>query len=155
MRYAFSDCILDTDDQTLTRKGVSVPVEPQVFELLHLLIGQAGKLVSRDQIIDAVWNGRIVSDSAVSARIAAARKAVGDDGKAQKVIQTVSRRGLRFVASLEQAKDAPRSGSIAPRPEYDIPPGHALHARPTAQPLPIPSQARARRCFWFPIFHLT
>lgn len=122
MRYAFSDCILDTDDQTLTRKGVSVRVEPQVFDLLHLLIGQAGKLVSRDQIVDAVWNGRIVSDSAISARIAAARKAVGDDGKEQRVIQTVSRRGLRFVAALDQSTDAPQSGTIAANLLSDTPP---------------------------------
>lgn len=99
MRYAFSDCISDTDDRTLTCSGLSVPVEPQVFDLLHLLICRAGKPVSRDQIIDAVRNSRIVSDSAISTRIAAARKAFGDDEKEQRAIQTVSRRGsFSFMA---------------------------------------------------------
>lgn len=118
MRYAFEDCILDTTSQTLTRAGSHVAVEPQVFDLLRLLAENAGQLVTRDQIVDTVWNGRIVSESAISARIAAARKAVGDDGKAQRVIQTVSRRGLRFVAPLSgEAKARP-----AIRPSEDAPP---------------------------------
>ncbi|WP_413720316.1 alpha/beta fold hydrolase [Silicimonas sp. MF1-12-2] len=99
MRYTFSDCVLDTEEQTLTRSGVAVPVEPQVFDLLHVLAANAGKLVNRDEIVDKVWDGRIVSESAISARIAAARKAVGDDGKAQRIIQTVSRRGFRLIAA--------------------------------------------------------
>lgn len=111
MRYTFADCILDTETQTLTRAGGVVPVEPQVFDLLHLLAANAGKLVSRDQIVDQVWKGRIVSESAISARIAAARKAVGDDGKAQAVIQTVSRRGLRMVA-----EPAPAEGAVPTPP---------------------------------------
>lgn len=103
MRYTFSDCQLDTDTQTLTRSGSEVPVEPQVFDLLCLLAANAGKLVTKDQIVDEVWNGRVVSESAISARIAAARKAVGDDGKAQRVIQTVSRRGLRLIAGADKS----------------------------------------------------
>ncbi|NND17051.1 MAG: alpha/beta hydrolase [Silicimonas sp.] len=102
MRFIFADCVLDTGTQTLTRAGLLVRVEPQVFDLLHLLANSAGSLVTRDQIVDGVWKGRIVSDSAISARIAAARKAVGDDGKAQRVIQTVSRRGLRFAAEIAE-----------------------------------------------------
>ncbi|WP_319546406.1 transcriptional regulator [Ruegeria conchae] len=95
MRYVFADCVLDTDAHNLLRHGSPVAVEPQVFDLLHLLIRNAGQLVSRDEIIDVVWDGRIVSDSAISARIAAMRKAVGDDGRSQTIIQTVARRGLK------------------------------------------------------------
>lgn len=122
MRYVFGDCVLDSDSQTLTRAGDSVAVEPQVFDLLRLLAGHAGQLVTRDQIVDAVWNGRIVSESAISARIAAARKAVGDDGKAQRVIQTVSRRGLRFVADLCDGGEAtPQKPAVTAAPS-DTPP---------------------------------
>lgn len=116
MRYAFEDCILDTESQTLTRAGDRVAVEPQVFDLLRLLAANAGKLVTRDQIVDKVWNGRIVSESAISARIAAARKAVGDDGKSQRVIQTVARRGLRFIA--EASAIGPASPALSAPAEY-------------------------------------
>jgi len=100
MRYQFGGYVLDSDAHRLTCDGVAVPVEPQVFDLLQLLAENAGQLVSRDQIVDVVWNGRIVSESAISARIAAARKAVGDDGKSQAVIRTVARRGLQMVAPV-------------------------------------------------------
>ncbi len=100
MRYVFTDCVLDADAHVLMRNEAPVAVEPQVFDLLHLLIQRAGQLVSRDEIVEVVWNGRIVSDSAISARIAAARKAVGDDGKSQAVIQTIARRGLKWVADV-------------------------------------------------------
>lgn len=111
MRYAFADCVLDTDSQTLVRGGRQLPVEPQVFDLLRLLVSNPGRLVTRDEIVDVVWGGRIVSDSAISARIAAARKAVGDDGKAQRLIRTVARRGLRFEGKVaaEERTDPIRS----------------------------------------------
>ncbi|SMX43531.1 alpha/beta fold hydrolase [Maliponia aquimaris] len=106
MRHTFADCLLDTETLTLTRAGTSVPVEPQVFDLIRLLVENAGRVVTRDEIVNTVWNGRIVSESAISARIAAARKAVGDDGKAQAVIRTVARRGLQLVAAVSAAPHA-------------------------------------------------
>jgi pimeloyl-ACP methyl ester carboxylesterase len=104
----FADCVLDTDGQSLSRGGEQVAVEPQVFELIHLLVGNAERMVSRDEIVQAVWGGRIVSESAVSSRIASARKAVGDDGRRQAVIRTVQRRGLKVVVPVAMgAADAP------------------------------------------------
>ncbi len=100
MRYEFADCILDVDRHVLTRQGETVPVEPQVFDLLKLLAEHPGKLVARDEIIDRVWNGRFVSESTISARVAAARRAVGDDGKAQRIIRTIVRRGLQLAADV-------------------------------------------------------
>ncbi len=100
MRYEFADCVLDVDRHVLTRAGQAVPVEPQVFDLLALLAENPGKLVARDQIIARVWNGRFVSDSTISARVAAARRAVGDDGKAQRIIRTIVRRGLQLAADV-------------------------------------------------------
>lgn len=116
MVYRFGDCVLDPARRVLTRGGAEVAVEPKVFDLLMTLIDNAGAVVTKDMLVDEVWNGRIVSDSAITARIAAARRAVGDNGKAQSVIRTVARRGLEFVAPLET------EGSTAAPSARDAPP---------------------------------
>lgn len=100
MVLTFAEYSLDVSRRLLTRAGETVPVEPQVFDLIRLLAENPDRVVTRDEIIDTVWLGRIVSESAVSARIAAARKALGDDGKRQAVIRTVARRGLQMVADV-------------------------------------------------------
>jgi DNA-binding winged helix-turn-helix (wHTH) protein/pimeloyl-ACP methyl ester carboxylesterase len=99
-KFRFGDCELDLDARELTRNGVEVSVEPQVFDLLVYLLRNRGRLVSHDELITAIWRGRMVSDSAIAARISAARKAVGDSGKAQQVIKTVSRKGFKFLAGV-------------------------------------------------------
>jgi len=108
MRYTFADCLLDIEQHQIFRNGDPVKVEPQVFDLLHLLVQSAGTLVTRDEIVKRIWDGRIVSESAISARINAARKAVGDTGKDQAVIKTVTRRGLQLAVPviLEQEGEA-------------------------------------------------
>jgi pimeloyl-ACP methyl ester carboxylesterase/DNA-binding winged helix-turn-helix (wHTH) protein len=111
MQYQFSDCLLDIDAHTLTRDGNVVEIEPQVFDLLHLLVRNAGALVTRDQMIEEIWQGRIVSESAISARIAAVRRAVGDDGKSQSIVRTVARRGVKFVAELQEDRTVVSAGS--------------------------------------------
>lgn len=105
MIFRFADCVLDDDAYTLTRAGALQKIEPQVFDFLHFLVQNPGTLVTRDQMIETVWGGRIVSESAVSARIAALRRAVGDDGKRQAIIRTLARRGIQLVA--EVSHDAP------------------------------------------------
>ena len=102
MRYEFADCVLDVDRHVLLRSGETVSVEPQVFDLLELLAESPGKLVPREEIIERVWKGRFVSDSTISARIAAARKAVGDDGKTQRIIKTIVRRGLQLATDVNR-----------------------------------------------------
>ncbi|WP_420396156.1 winged helix-turn-helix domain-containing protein [Nioella sp.] len=105
MRYEFADCLLDTESFKLFRNGAAQPVEPQVFDLLRVLAENAGKLVSRDHLIEEVWDGRIVSEATISARINAARTAVGDDGKAQAIIRTVPRRGIELVVPVRSGAD--------------------------------------------------
>lgn len=100
MRYAFAGFTLDVSRRELAKGDTMIPVEPKAFDLLLLLLSKAGTVVSRDQLVDVVWDGRIVSEAAISARIAAARRAVDDDGKAQKIIRTVARRGLILVADV-------------------------------------------------------
>ncbi|WP_305984163.1 alpha/beta fold hydrolase [Roseibium sp. MMSF_3544] len=114
MRYEFADCILDTESYKFQRLGADVSVEPQVFELLCLLLENAGKLVSKDKIVERVWDGRIVSEATISARINAARTAVGDNGKTQAVIRTVQRRGLELIASVKTNSEAVAKSGAPP-----------------------------------------
>jgi DNA-binding winged helix-turn-helix (wHTH) protein len=100
MIYRFADCVLDTDRHRFTRSGEPVDLEPQVFDLLTLLAENAGRLVTKDQMIDRVWGGRIVSEATISSRISVARAAVGDTGKDQQTIKTIARRGIELIAPV-------------------------------------------------------
>ncbi|MGG5817209.1 alpha/beta fold hydrolase [Falsiroseomonas sp. HW251] len=112
----FGDCELDQARRELRRGGALVPVEPQVFDLLCHLIRHRDRVVTRDDMIDGVWGGRIVSESTLSSRINAARRAIGDSGEAQAMIRTIARRGLRFVAEVTEDAAAP-AAITAPRQE--------------------------------------
>ena len=109
MIYSFSGNSLDVGRHVLMRDGKPVPVEPQVFDILCLLARNAGNLVTKDRLVDEIWEGRIVSEAAISSRINAARTAVGDTGREQRIIRTVPRRGFEMVAdvSVEEARAAP------------------------------------------------
>ena len=98
--------MLDAERRELRRGRELVAVEPQVFDLLLYLIENRDRVVSKDDMIAAVWGGRIVSDSTLTSRINAARKAVADNGEEQRVIRTVARKGIRFVCAVEHAWDA-------------------------------------------------
>jgi adenylate cyclase len=100
MRYQFDGYELDTDRYELTRNGSPIQVEPQVIELLQLLIGNRDRMVSKDEINEVVWQGRVVSEAALSSRIKTARQLLGDDGRTQKVIRTIHKKGFRFVAEV-------------------------------------------------------
>ena len=97
MQFRFSDHVLDVGLRELKRGGENVAVEPQVFDLLTYLVENRDRVVSKDDLIETVWNGRIVSESTLTSRINAARTAVGDSGKDQAVIRTIARKGFRFV----------------------------------------------------------
>src|SRR6201989_1216805 len=97
MLLAFADVKLDLARQELRRAGASVHLEPQGFDLLLHLIRNRDRVVSKDELLEVVWSGRIVSEAALSSRIKAARQAVGDDGDRQELIRTIHRRGFRFV----------------------------------------------------------
>ena len=97
LRYRFGEHVLDVGCRELRRGAALISVEPQVFDLVVYLIRNRDRVVSKDDLIDAVWGGRIVSDSALTTRINAARTAIDDSGKAQELIRTFPRKGFRFV----------------------------------------------------------
>lgn len=103
MRYLFEDLALDTGRRELRRASALVAVEPQVFDLLVHIVRNRDRVVSKDELIDKVWQGRIVSESALFNRINAVRKAIGDTGEQQRLIKTLPRKGVRFVADVREA----------------------------------------------------
>src|SRR4029453_15481278 len=106
MRYFFEEYAFDTDRRELYRGTSPVPVTPQVFDLLDYLIRHRDHVVSKDDLISAVWNGRIVSDAALTTRLNAARAAIGDDGDKQRLIKTLPRKGFRFVGAVHEEQRA-------------------------------------------------
>ena len=100
MLYLFDAFELDADQIELRRNGVAVPIEPQVFALLRLLVESRDRMVSKEEVVEKVWEGRFVSDSAISSRIKFARRALGDDGKEQRFIRTLHGQGFRFIGDV-------------------------------------------------------
>ena len=126
MQFHFSNHVLDVDLRELTRGGESVAVEPQVFDLLVHLIENRDHVVTKDDLIETVWDGRIVSESTLTSRINAARRAVGDSGKDQIMIRTLARKGFRFVGDV-QPKAANGGEARAAAPQPLDPTGEPLH----------------------------
>ncbi|TXL70641.1 hypothetical protein FHP25_33865 [Vineibacter terrae] len=113
MRYAFEDYVLDPERRELTRGAEPVSIGPQVFDLLLYLVRNRGHVVSKDDLLDTVWSGRIVSESTLTSHINAARKAIGDSGQEQHLIRTVARKGFRFVGDVAENEQAGGSSSPA------------------------------------------
>jgi TolB-like protein/Tfp pilus assembly protein PilF len=113
VQFRFADHTLDTDRRELHRGSEPLAVEPQVLDLLIYLVQNRGRVVSKDDLIDSVWGGRIVSDTTLTSRVYAARKAVGDSGRNQMLIRTVTRKGLRFVGEVctQSSRDEPTAAS--------------------------------------------
>jgi TolB-like protein/cytochrome c-type biogenesis protein CcmH/NrfG len=100
-QFFFSDHVLDTNTRELSRHQVPVALEPQVFDLVVHLVANRDRVVSKDELIEKIWHGRSISDSTLTSRINAARKAVGDTGSDQALIRTIARKGFRFVGRVE------------------------------------------------------
>jgi class 3 adenylate cyclase len=102
MLYLFEDFVLDPDRRELRRGDVVIAMQPRVFDLLEYLIANRDRVVSKDDILRAVWGGRIVSESALTTRINATRTAVSDNGDQQRLIRTLPRKGVRFVGAVRE-----------------------------------------------------
>ena len=122
LRYLFEEYAFDTDRRELHRGADVVSIAPQVFDLLEYLIRNRERVVSKDDLIKAIWNGRSVSDAALTTRLNAARAAIGDSGEEQRLIKTLPRKGFRFVGQVREARevagpnpgDAPESAPALP-----------------------------------------
>jgi TolB-like protein/cytochrome c-type biogenesis protein CcmH/NrfG len=137
MLFCFADHVLDTDRRELCRGNDRVALEPQVFDLLVFLLENRDRVVSKDDLIAAIWDGRIVSESTLTSRINAARKAVGDSGRDQKLIRTIARKGFRFVGTLRLQQT-----SVELPDQADHPADHAGETpRPVLSPLDRPAIA--------------
>ncbi|WP_426414094.1 winged helix-turn-helix domain-containing tetratricopeptide repeat protein [Bradyrhizobium ganzhouense] len=120
MRYFFEEYALDTDRRELRRGPEVVPTTPQVFDLLEYLIHSRDCVVSKDDLVSAIWNGRIVTDAALTTRLNAVRRAIGDTGEEQRLIKTLPRRGFRFVGTVHAEERAPATAGLAAAPA-DVP----------------------------------
>jgi TolB-like protein/cytochrome c-type biogenesis protein CcmH/NrfG len=116
MRFLFENHVLDVGRRELCCAGEGIALEPQVFDLLLYLIENRDRVVSKDELFDKVWDGRIVSESTLTSRINAVRKAVRDTGKDQRLLRTVARKGFRFVGDVraEQPAVAPAQSASHP-----------------------------------------
>ena len=118
MLYIFDNYALDPDRRELRSGTTIVAMEPQAFDLLLHLIRQREHVVSRDELIESIWGGRIVSESALSTRINAVRSAIGDSGTEQRLIKTLPRKGVRFVGEVREERkpcETASANSIEPR----------------------------------------
>jgi DNA-binding winged helix-turn-helix (wHTH) protein len=125
-------------------------ITPQVFDLLECLIRSRERVVTKDDLISAVWNGRIVSDAALTTRLNAARTAIGDSGEKQRLIKTLARKGFRFVGAVQEAQtvviepvgSVARSGETTPTP---LPPRLSIVVLPFTKPQRRPRARVLRR----------
>ena len=132
--YFFDNYTLDPDRRELRSGATVIAMEPQVFDLLVYLIRHREHVVSRDDLIESIWGGRIVSESALSTRINAARSAIGDSGTEQRLIKTLPRKGVRFVGEVREERKLSEATSISPIERRAV---EIIGADRTAEDLPV------------------
>jgi TolB-like protein len=134
VQFFFAECVLDTSRRDLKRGSETIPVGPQVFDLLVYLVQNRERVVTRDDLFKAIWRGRVVSESTLTSHINAARRAVGDNGDAQKLIRTVVRKGFRFVGDVAARESSDAGGGAAVQAAE---PALALPDKPSIAVLPF------------------
>src|SRR5216684_4626577 len=136
LRYLFEEYAFDTDRRELHRGADVVSVAPQVFDLLDYLIRNRERVVSKDDLINAIWNGRAVSDAALTTRLNIARSSIGDSGEEQRLIKTLPRKGFRFVGQVREAQ-GPAGAATADNPIEPPKPALTLPDKPSIAILPF------------------
>jgi len=138
--FHFSDYVLDTGRRELRCRDQSIGVEPQVLDLLIYLMQNNDRVITKDDLIASVWGGRIASDTTLTSRIYAARRAIGDNGRNQKLIRTITRKGLRFIGDVRVQADDDAAPALEPppnRPSGPAQPAPPLPDRPAIAVLPF------------------
>jgi len=151
MAYEFANCLIDPDKHLFVCDGLPVHVEPQVFDLLLVLVDRKGRLVTKDDLVETVWQGLSVSDATISARINAARKAVGDTGREQAIIKTVHGRGFQLNVEVKTATALAQTPDLARSDTQTLNSPDPL----TAQKLRSPRAGMARHWSGSPIGYRT
>ena len=142
--YIFDNFALDPDRRELRSGAAVIAMEPQAFDLLVYLIRQREQVVSRDELIESIWGGRIVSESALSTRINAVRSAIGDSGTDQRLIKTLPRKGIRFIGEVREERkpcEMASAGSIERHGAEII----DLHSGPACAASAGPRRSKANR----------
>ncbi|MEZ5833411.1 MAG: winged helix-turn-helix domain-containing tetratricopeptide repeat protein [Dongiaceae bacterium] len=121
MQYQFEDFVLDSDRRELAHRAEPVALGPQVFDLLLHLVQNRERVVTKDNLIDGVWGGRIVSDSTLTSHINAVRKAIGDTGEQQRLLRTIARKGYRFVGDVREAPAPMKEMPVRELPVRELP----------------------------------
>lgn len=147
MRYFFESCAFDTDRRELRRGAKLVAIPPQVFDLLDYLIRNREHVISKDDLIGAIWKGRIVSETALTTRLNAARTAIGDTGEEQRLIKTLPRKGFRFVGAVREADGA--TAVAVDNPEQPPKPALTLPDKPSIAILPFTNLSSDREQDYF------
>ena len=140
MPYTFGDYVLDPERRELTRDAEGIAVGPQVFDLLLYLVENRAHVVSKDDLLDVVWAGRIVSESTLTSHINAARRAIGDSGRNQRLIRTIARKGFRFVGDVREERPAVGfsvSNPVAANADEAIPHAPELPDKPSVAVMPF------------------
>src|SRR5437660_12854086 len=137
MRYLFENYALNTERRELHRGADAVSITPQVFDLLEYLIRNRERVVSKDDLVSAVWNGRIVSDAALTTRLNAARSAIGDSGGEQRLIKTLPRKGFRFVGAVHEGNRPSAPATVVDTHVESPNPAPALPDKPFIAVLPF------------------
>jgi DNA-binding winged helix-turn-helix (wHTH) protein len=138
--FRFADFEIDVARHELRRAGAVVHIEPQVFDLLVYLVQHRDRIVGKDELIEAIWQGRIISEAALSSRICAARRALGDSGNDQSLIRTLHKRGFRFVGEIVENRSAPAAMAGSQRASRQTAVNDAPKLVPNAEPLPLPDK---------------
>ena len=150
MQFTFDNQTLDTERRELLRDGTAIPVQPQVFDLLVYLVQNRERVVSKEDLIGLVWAGRTVSGSTFTSRVNAARTAIGDSGRDQKLIRTISRKGLRFIGTVQEPANSNRPAGRLPEKSLERPPsGLPLPDRPAIAVLPFNNMSGEREQEYF------
>jgi TolB-like protein/DNA-binding winged helix-turn-helix (wHTH) protein/cytochrome c-type biogenesis protein CcmH/NrfG len=140
LNLRFADFEIDVARRELRRAGAIVHLEPQVFDLLVHLVRNRDRIVSKDELIDAIWQGRIVSEAALSSRVSAARRALGDSGNDQTLIRTLHKHGFRFVGDVDEDGLAAAAAAGGQGHSPQTPAGDGPRLVPNAEPLPLPDK---------------
>jgi DNA-binding winged helix-turn-helix (wHTH) protein/predicted ATPase len=145
MIYAFEDYELDLQRYELRYAGKVVKLEPQVFNVLSYLIQHRDRVVTKEELLAQLWSGRIVGEATLSSRLMAVRRALGDRGREQRVIQTVHGRGYRFIADVEvRESETAFPEPASPLPPLTLPPRHP-QALPTMPAFLVGREAELTR----------